>query len=57
MKAKVQDDDAEAQWVHKVNELAKEIDQVAASMHPTAWSEELADLHRKFEKLAKGGPK
>jgi hypothetical protein len=41
------------EWVRRVNELAREIDEIAASIHPSAWRETLEPEFRKFERLAK----
>ncbi len=40
------------EWVRRVNALAREIDAVAASVHPSVWPEQLADLHEKYRRLA-----
>jgi len=39
------------EWVRKVNSLAAEIDDIAASLHPLVWNEQLADLHERYQKL------
>jgi hypothetical protein len=44
------------EWVKQVNRLAREIDEIAASMHPSAWPEQLGELFRKYERLAKVMP-
>lgn len=49
--------DRELCWVHRVNQLCREIDEIAASIHPSAWPEALADLHEKYRRLAKSGMK
>lgn len=35
-------------WVKRINALAKEIDDTAASVHPSAWKEALAPLAEKY---------
>lgn len=42
-------------WVSKVNKLAREIDEDADSMHPSAHREALGEQMGKFVKLASGG--
>lgn len=39
-------------WVRNVNKLAAEIDEAAASLHPSAWAEQLAPLHDRYRKVA-----
>lgn len=53
-----QDDDARAatdRWVARVNKAAREIDETAASIHPSAWPETLQHQREAFKKLAAGG--
>ncbi|GEM_PF-4918406 len=50
------DRDATDKWVAKLNKLASEIDEDAAPTHPSAWKEQLGDLHEKYRKLAERGP-
>jgi hypothetical protein len=50
-------DPATDAWVARVNKLALEMDELAASMHPSAWPEALKSLREKFEQVAKQGPK
>jgi hypothetical protein len=44
------------EWVKRLNKLALEMDEIAASIHPTAWNETLFDLRAKYLALAKRGP-
>jgi hypothetical protein len=44
------------EWVRRVNSLAREIDEIAASIHPSAWREALGPEFRKYERLAKVMP-
>lgn len=37
-------------WVQKVNALAREIDEQAASVHPSVWKGVLAPLVEKYQK-------
>lgn len=39
-------------WVAKVNRAAREMDEAAASLHPSAWPEALAPQREAFRKLA-----
>lgn len=48
--------DSTAAWVAKVNALAAEVDETAASLHPSAWQEQLAGLHDRYRRLAASGP-
>lgn len=45
-------DDAVARWVAKVNRAGREMDELAASLHPGAWPEALAPHREAFRKLA-----
>lgn len=40
------------EWVHRLNTLAAKIEETAASLHPSAWHEQLADLHQAYRELA-----
>lgn len=40
-------------WVAAVNRLAREMDEKAASLHPTAWKEQMAADNEKFRKVAR----
>jgi hypothetical protein len=40
------------QWVRRLNALAREMDAVCYSTHPSAWSEQLRDLNEKYRGLA-----
>lgn len=42
------------EWVARLNALAREMDDLAASLHPTAWAEALRDLNDKWRRLAEG---
>lgn len=44
------------EWVRKLNKLGREIDEWAASIHPSAWDEELKAEMEKWRKLAKYQP-
>ncbi len=48
--------DATDKWVARLNKLAREIDEDAATIHPSAWKEQLGDLYEKYRKLAGRGP-
>jgi hypothetical protein len=41
------------EWVHQLNELCREMDEWAMSMHPSAWHEALAADREKWLALAK----
>lgn len=49
-------DDPIARWVKRVNDLARRMDDAAASMHPSAWGEQMAPLNERYRKLAASGP-
>jgi hypothetical protein len=49
------EDSAMDQWVHQVNTLAAEMDEIAASMHPSCWPEALAPYREKYKRLAASG--
>ncbi len=40
------------EWVCKLNKLGAEIDDLASSIHPSAWAEQLFDLRARYRKLA-----
>ena len=40
------------QWVAQINRLAREIDELADSLHPSAWPEQLKDYHERFRREA-----
>lgn len=44
-------------WVHRVNRAARELDEAAASMHPSAWRDELEEQRQKYKKACGGRPK
>lgn len=41
-----------ARWVARLNRLAAEMDALAASLHPSAWDEQLAGLRAEYRALA-----
>lgn len=41
------------EWVRRLNALGREMDDLAASLHPSVWGEALADLRARYEKLAR----
>ena len=41
------------EWVAKLNALGGELDELAASLHPSVWEEQLAELRAKYRKLAR----
>ncbi len=41
------------QWVRRLNQLAEEMDETAACLHPSAWHEALGPMREQYEKLAK----
>lgn len=49
--------DAVDAWVHRVNQLARSLDETAAAMHPSAWPETLRDDIERFKRLAAVGPR
>lgn len=44
-------------WVRRLNDLARKLDEDAASLHPSAWSEALGAEMAEWKRLAKAGPK
>ena len=40
------------EWVAAVNQAAREMDEWAASLHPSAWPEALADLRAQYRAIA-----
>ena len=50
------DDDAVARWVAAVNAAGRELDELAAAIHPSAWKDELEPGRERWKKLAHGGP-
>jgi len=46
------------EWVHKLNELAGEIEDWMAAVHPSTWEHDgtIRELTEKYRKLAKRGP-
>jgi hypothetical protein len=40
-------------WVVRINKLARQLDEDAASMHPSVWNEALGDRHEQYRKLAR----
>jgi len=51
------DPDPVARWVARLNKLGREMGDIAASMHPSAWREQLAPYRERYRKLAGAGPK
>ncbi len=47
--------DSVATWVARLNRLAREMDEVAVSIHPSSWHEMLAPLREEYRRLAVGG--
>lgn len=50
------DPDPIAAWVARVRLAGDEMDAWAASLHPSAWDEALADRRAAFAKLCANGP-
>lgn len=48
--------DAIDAWVRRVNLAARNLDELAASMHPSAWAEALHEDTERFKRLAVAGP-
>jgi hypothetical protein len=46
-----------AKWVSRLNKLAREMDELAATLHPSAWHEALAPYCAKYKRLAQGAPR
>jgi len=40
------------EWVRRVNALARKIDEWERVLHPSAWPEQLGDLHEQYRRLA-----
>ena len=40
------------EWISSVNRLAREMDEQAASLHPSAWPEAMKEENEKFRKIA-----
>jgi len=40
------------EWVHRLNALGADLDDMAAAMHPSAWHDALAQESEKWRKLA-----
>jgi hypothetical protein len=47
--------DPVADWVHKLNKLAAEMDDTAAMIHQSAWPEALRGQSEQYRKLAQRG--
>ena len=45
-------DDRILPWVRKVNDQVRKIDEIAQSVHPSAWPEAMKDDIERFRKLA-----
>ena len=39
-------------WVSRCNAMARELDDIAASIHPSVWPEAMKEMSEKFKKLA-----
>lgn len=48
-----QSHDEADKWVSRLNRLSAEMDETAATLHPSAWSEALAPLNEKWKKEAR----
>ncbi len=40
------------EWVHRLNALARQMDEICKDVHPSAWSELTADLRAEYKCLA-----
>ncbi len=40
------------EWVKRLNALARKIDEWEGVLHPTAWPEQLGELHEQYRRLA-----
>jgi hypothetical protein len=49
---KMTDEEATEKWVARVNNLAREMDEKAASVHPSAWPEMMKAENEKYRKIA-----
>jgi hypothetical protein len=49
--------DRTEEWVRKLNTLAREMDETAQSLHPSAWPEALGPMNDRYRRLAANGPK
>lgn len=49
-------EDAELTWLRRLNRLAAELDEQAASLHPSAWREQLGPMTARWRALARAGP-
>lgn len=49
--------DATTRWVERLNRLARDLDEDAATMHPSAWSDALGHRMERWRALAAGGPR
>lgn len=50
------DFDEVTKWVKRINELSRQMDEMAMSMHPSGWKEQLGELNEKYRKLAASRP-
>lgn len=51
-----EDDDPELTWLRRLNRLGAELDEQAASLHPSAWREQLGPIRARWLALARAGP-
>jgi len=40
------------EWVHRLNELARQMDEMCEGVHPSAWHELTAELQAEFKRVA-----
>jgi hypothetical protein len=52
VRMKMTDEEAIVKWVALVNKMAREMDEKAASVHPSAWPEMMKAENEKYRKLA-----
>ena len=57
MSGEPKEEQAVEKWVGQVNALARDLDESAASLHPSVWPEALAPEMERFKKLAARGPR
>ena len=43
--------DATERWIRRLNHLGRELDAKAASMHPSAWMEQLREEREKWKRV------
>ena len=44
-------------WVRELNAAGRELDEAAASMHPSRWHEDLRGIRDRWSRLARRGPR